>query len=256
MARTGDGEAAVGGMAPDAEGSRMSAVRVVESPNSGVSNLSSDASCVMPGQSVTSATTETSTPKKEKITVKRRTTVAGTVKSMLNGIVYVGMMSLVANELYGDDPYIESAGSTGIDTGYHMKPSTRLELDFALTDADQSAQGRVFASYQQETGTGCSLYITSSKTWGVGVGSGTGSNWSGHWVDFPAGSKYYAPVDTIRHQVVYDLPNDRLGGPSGFDFGDLLLTVGGVPAYTGIVSNGVTGAVLYFDNGFCKGTPQ
>lgn len=53
-----------------------------------------------------------------------------------------------------------------------------------------------------------------------------------------------------------DLPNDRLGGPSGFDFGDLLLTVGGVPAYTGIVSNGVTGAVLYFDNGFCKGTPQ
>ena len=53
-----------------------------------------------------------------------------------------------------------------------------------------------------------------------------------------------------------DLPNDRLGGPSGFDFGDLLLTVGGDPAYTGIVSNGVTGAVLYFDNGFCKGTPQ
>lgn len=53
-----------------------------------------------------------------------------------------------------------------------------------------------------------------------------------------------------------DLPNDRLGGPSGFDFGDLLVTVGGDPAYTGIVSNGVTGAVLYFDNGFCKGTPQ
>lgn len=52
-----------------------------------------------------------------------------------------------------------------------------------------------------------------------------------------------------------DLPNDRLGGPSGFDFGDLLLTIGGDPAYTGIVSNGVTGAVLYFDNGFCKGTP-
>ena len=53
-----------------------------------------------------------------------------------------------------------------------------------------------------------------------------------------------------------DLPNDRLGGPNGFDFGDLLVTVGGDPAYTGIVSNGVTGAVLYFDNGFCKGTPQ
>ena len=53
-----------------------------------------------------------------------------------------------------------------------------------------------------------------------------------------------------------DLPNETFGGPGGFDFGDLLVTVGGDPSYTGIVSNGVTGAVLYFDNGFCKGTPQ
>ncbi len=53
-----------------------------------------------------------------------------------------------------------------------------------------------------------------------------------------------------------DLPNDVLGGPYGFDFGDLLITVGGVSAYTGIVSNGVTGAWLYFDNGFNKGTPE
>ena len=53
-----------------------------------------------------------------------------------------------------------------------------------------------------------------------------------------------------------DLPNDRLGGPSGFDFGDLLLTMAGEPLYTGFVTNGVTGAVLYFDNGFCKGSPE
>ena len=52
-----------------------------------------------------------------------------------------------------------------------------------------------------------------------------------------------------------DLPNDRLGGQSGFDFGDLLLTMGGEPLYTGYVTNGTTGAVLYFDNGFCKGSP-
>ena len=58
-----------------------------------------------------------------------------------------------------------------------------------------------------------------------------------------------------RGVTCLDLPNDRLGGPSGFDFGDLLVTVGGDPAYTGIVTNGVTGAVLYFDNGFCKGSP-
>lgn len=59
-----------------------------------------------------------------------------------------------------------------------------------------------------------------------------------------------------RGGACLDLPNDRLGGPSGFDFGDLLLTMDGAPLYTGFVTNGVTGAVLYFDNGFNKGEPQ
>lgn len=53
-----------------------------------------------------------------------------------------------------------------------------------------------------------------------------------------------------------DLPNDRLGGPSGFDFGDLTITVGGRPPYTGFVTNRITGEVLYFDQGVYKGTPE
>ena len=53
-----------------------------------------------------------------------------------------------------------------------------------------------------------------------------------------------------------DLPNETFGGSGGFDFGDLLLTMEGAPLYTGFVTNGVTGAVLYFDNGFCKGSPE
>jgi hypothetical protein len=53
-----------------------------------------------------------------------------------------------------------------------------------------------------------------------------------------------------------DLPNETFGGPLGFDFGDLLLTSGGEPLYTGFVTNGATGAVLYFDNGLCKGSPE
>ena len=53
-----------------------------------------------------------------------------------------------------------------------------------------------------------------------------------------------------------DLPNDTLGGAAGFDFGDMLLTMDGEPLYTGFVTNGVTGEVLYFDNGFNKGTPE
>lgn len=50
-----------------------------------------------------------------------------------------------------------------------------------------------------------------------------------------------------------DLPNDVFGGPGGFDFGDMLLTMDGAPLYTGFVTNGLTGAVIYFDNGFYKG---
>lgn len=52
-----------------------------------------------------------------------------------------------------------------------------------------------------------------------------------------------------------DLPNDTLGGPYGFDWGDLTLTVGGQTPYTGFVTNNVTGEVLYFDQGFNKGNP-
>lgn len=59
-----------------------------------------------------------------------------------------------------------------------------------------------------------------------------------------------------RNGSCLDLPNDRLGGPSGFDFGDLTITVGGRPPYTGFVTNNITGEVLYFDQGFNKGNPE
>lgn len=59
-----------------------------------------------------------------------------------------------------------------------------------------------------------------------------------------------------QNQSCLDLPNDRLGGPDGFDFGDLTLTVGGAVPYTGFVTNGLTGEVLYFNNGFNMGNPE
>lgn len=58
-----------------------------------------------------------------------------------------------------------------------------------------------------------------------------------------------------RGESCLDLPNDRLGGPQGFDFGDLTVTVGGRTPFTGFVTNNITGEVLYFDQGFNKGNP-
>lgn len=50
-----------------------------------------------------------------------------------------------------------------------------------------------------------------------------------------------------------DLPNEPWGGENGMDFGDIVLThSGGIPYFTGYVTNGVAGVVAYFDNGFLK----
>ena len=64
-----------------------------------------------------------------------------------------------------------------------------------------------------------------------------------------------ARPEWARNESCLDLPNDRLGGPSGFDFGDLTITVGGRTPVTGFVTNNITGEVLYFDQGFYKGNP-
>jgi hypothetical protein len=46
--------------------------------------------------------------------------------------------------------------------------------------------------------------------------------------------------------------NEIFGGLNGFDFGSAVVTVGGKPAFTGTVSNDVTGATLRFDNGILQ----
>lgn len=60
-----------------------------------------------------------------------------------------------------------------------------------------------------------------------------------------------------RGKTCLDLPNEEWGGASGINWGDMVLTTGqGVPLYTGFVTNGVTGQVIYFDNGFLKPLPE
>ena len=46
--------------------------------------------------------------------------------------------------------------------------------------------------------------------------------------------------------------NETFGGASGFDFGAAIVTVGGKGAFTGEVTNDLTGVVLRFDNGILK----
>lgn len=46
--------------------------------------------------------------------------------------------------------------------------------------------------------------------------------------------------------------NEIFGGENGFDFGAAIVTVGGKGAFTGEVTNDLTGVVLRFDNGILK----
>ena len=51
---------------------------------------------------------------------------------MKQSILPVFAALVAASGVYAADPYIESDGTTGISTGYHLKPSSRVEVDFAF----------------------------------------------------------------------------------------------------------------------------
>lgn len=58
-----------------------------------------------------------------------------------------------------------------------------------------------------------------------------------------------------RNQVCLDLPNEKWG-KNGMTWGDMALRMDGNDLYTGFVTNGITGDVIYFDNGFYTTTPE
>lgn len=47
-----------------------------------------------------------------------------------------------------------------------------------------------------------------------------------------------------------DIPNETWGGENGMTWGDMVLTHGGVPYFTGVVSNNADRVVARFDNGY------
>lgn len=63
--------------------------------------------------------------------------------------------------------------------------------------------------------------------------------------------------EVVRPVAAWELPaltrkNEIFGGSGGFDFGAALVTVGGKAAFTGVITNELTGEVLKFDNGVLK----
>ena len=111
------------------------------------------------------------------------------------------------------DAYIESDGTSGIDTGYRMKPNSRLEVDFAVLDGIANT-ARIFGADYSTTAlkTACSLYV--SGTYFVfGVGNSAGG-WKTVWMKDSSGN--YIVCDTQRHKAVIDFN----GGNPREDRGD------------------------------------
>ncbi len=107
--------------------------------------------------------------------------------------------ALLTAAAHADDPYIESDGTSGISTGYRMKGTSRLEVDFALTE--QTEQARICgddAGY--ETSLKTILYVSGGAThFAMTTGNGTSTT-----------TKYKAGTDTERHTAIIDLLNDKV----------------------------------------------
>lgn len=129
----------------------------------------------------------------------KQTTIGSLFRSAVRGISMIAMTAIAANATYGDDPYIEGDGTSGISTGYRMKGTSRLEVDFAL--AEQTEQARIFGDDAgHETSLKTILYVSGGAShFAMTIDNGTSSI-----------TRWKAGTDTVRHTAVIDLPNDKV----------------------------------------------
>lgn len=129
---------------------------------------------------------------------------------MKNALVTVAA-ALAAASSFAADAYIESDGTTGISTGYRLKPASRVEVDFALPTTEQTSGSRLFgADYNTtELKIAIGFYITGyngNPCWVVGHGSAA-SGWGAGWIKNAGGDFLF--LDTDRHSFAYDFPAGR-----------------------------------------------
>jgi hypothetical protein len=101
-----------------------------------------------------------------------------------------------------EDGYVESAGGQGVNSRYFMNPGTKVEIDYALTDAAVNSQWRLVGA----DGGGCNAF-SAVYIGGGGVSFGTGDTFTGHGTQI-------AP-DLLRHTCVIDSPNNKYSYVTG-----------------------------------------
>ena len=100
-----------------------------------------------------------------------RYTGTGSVGTQVSWISGAGVVRV------GDDGFLQATGNQAINTGYFVKPSTRIVVDYAFTSATPTQQ-RVFgaASDDASAGLSCAHYINGSGYYAWALQDGKG-NW-------------------------------------------------------------------------------
>ena len=172
-----------------------------------------DVSAVAPGPSDDDA--NLALPQQENTEMKntevKTTTIGGLFQKAARAVSTIAMTMLAANATYGDDPYIQSDGTSGISTGYRMNGTSRLEVDFAMVDVSDTStwnECRIFGtdnSAYEPTLQTCvyATYTASNGNKFFRVRAKTSASSS-------QPTKYKSGVDTGRHTVVFDLPNAKM----------------------------------------------
>ena len=129
------------------------------------------------------------------------------MKRKFSACVLAFMAVNIACLAVAEDAYVESSGVAGISTGYHLKPSTRIEVDFALTTLEQAQGARLFGADYNNAKLKMALgfYIgvnDNTRYWVFGFGNESG--WDACWPKDSSGNYVFA--DTSRHVITYDFP--------------------------------------------------
>ena len=121
------------------------------------------------------------------------------MKKLLIMTCAAAAMASAVPTAHAEDAYIQSDGTNGISTGYRMKGTSRLEVDFALTE--QTAQARIFGDDTgYETGLKTILYVSGGAThFAMTMGNGTSTE-----------TKWKEGTDMLRHTAIVDLPANKV----------------------------------------------
>jgi len=95
-----------------------------------------------------------------------------------------------------DDAYVETDGTQAFNTGYHVKPNTRIEADFRYMEVVAS-QNAMFGAWDCTTGNKCGGYVNANGNFAMRFDGGD------------ANSSGMVKANTDRHTAILDGPSRK-----------------------------------------------